>query len=383
MPIIGLMGFEFESANKGCEALSYSFLSVLNSMYRSGNLQIYDFSNQGIGLIQETYPDVRIKQVNLKIKDPKLSMIRALIECDIVYDVTMGDSFSDIYSKDVCLSDMRFKTMAEIFAKKYILLPQTYGPFSDATVLKKAKQILRKADAIFYRDEMSRDYLEEACQIKAGILVTDLAFLLPFKKNKYRLDLGKFKLGINVSGLLWRGGFTENNQFNLQLDYQKYIRLLIEHYSRDKDEIEIYLIPHVIDMARNAHDDDYRVCKQLCSEYTSIQLSPVFRNAVDAKSYISNLDCFIGARMHSTVASISSGVATIPVSYSRKFEGLYDSIEYPYIIHAKSMTTEQAYKKTMDYVKNHKTLLNSGYKSIELVKRKLDVLLEWMNNNGN
>lgn len=26
---IGLMGFEFESANKGCEALVYSFLSII------------------------------------------------------------------------------------------------------------------------------------------------------------------------------------------------------------------------------------------------------------------------------------------------------------------------------------------------------------------
>ena len=30
---IGLMGFEFSSANKGCEALSYSFVEILIKLF--------------------------------------------------------------------------------------------------------------------------------------------------------------------------------------------------------------------------------------------------------------------------------------------------------------------------------------------------------------
>ena len=33
--------------------------------------------------------------------------------------------------------------------------------------------------------------------------------------------------------------------------------------------------------------------------------------------------------MHATIGAISSGVATIPFSYSRKFEGLFGNLEYP------------------------------------------------------
>ena len=30
----------------------------------------------------------------------------------------------------------------------------------------------------------------------------------------------KFKIGINISGLLWSGGYTMNNQFDLSVDYK-------------------------------------------------------------------------------------------------------------------------------------------------------------------
>ena len=70
-------------------------------------------------------------------------------------------------------------------------------------------------------------------------------------------------------------------------------------------------------------------------------MAPAFENPIQAKSYISNMDCFIGSRMHSTIASISSGVPTLPVSYSRKFEGLFETLEYPYIIHWNNSRLEE------------------------------------------
>lgn len=373
--VIGLMGFEFESANKGCEALSYSFLSILLQVNNTEDLLIYDFSNQGVGQIKYIYPELNVRHIFLKIKDLSLSMIRALRKCDCVFDITMGDSFSDIYSKEVCLSDMRFKKMAQIFAKRYILLPQTYGPFNDPKVLKKAKKILDRATEIYCRDEMSKKYLSEVCRNDRSQLTTDVAFLLPYNKELYKFDSKKYRLGINVSGLLWRGGFTENNQFDLTMDYQKYIKSLLSHYVGDAS-VQIYLIPHVIDMLEEAHDDDYKVCLQLLDEFVGVEIAPKFLTPMEAKSFISNMDCFIGARMHSTVAAISSGVATIPVSYSRKFEGLYSSINYPYIINGKKMNTDEAYESTIEYINKATTLKIDGEKSILLTKSKLSVFID-------
>lgn len=46
--------------------------------------------------------------------------------------------------------------------------------------------------------------------------------------------------------------------------------------------------------------------------------------------------------MHACIAAISSGVATVPVAYSRKFEGLLGALGYGWTVDGKSATTQQA-----------------------------------------
>ena len=56
--------------------------------------------------------------------------------------------------------------------------------------------------------------------------------------------------------------------------------------------------------------------------------------------------------MHATIAAFSSGTAVIPVSYSRKFEGLYETAGYPYLIDCTKMNEEEALERTMAYIAN-------------------------------
>jgi colanic acid/amylovoran biosynthesis protein len=61
-------------------------------------------------------------------------------------------------------------------------------------------------------------------------------------------------------------------------------------------------------------------------------LAPFFLNPIFAKNYIAGLDFFAGARMHSTIAAFSSGIAVFPMAYSRKFNGLFiDTLDYKYM----------------------------------------------------
>ena len=68
------------------------------------------------------------------------------------------------------------------------------------------------------------------------------------------------------------------------------------------------------------------------------------------------MDIFIGARMHATVAAFSSGVATIPTAYSRKFAGLYSNLGYPYTIDLVENNTEENIKRTIQYIREYKHL---------------------------
>lgn len=372
---IGLMGFEFCSPNKGCEALTYSILSILSELESiNNNLTIYNFSGTGLGSIPKFFKKINFIEIPPKLKDIKFKFIRAILKCDVILDVTMGDSFSDIYSEDYFKSLMKHKKIIELLNKKYILLPQTYGPFNSKSSEKIARKVLKKASKIYCRDRLSQELLENKFNIRDSILTSDLAFILPFNKMR-KLENNKIKIGINISGLLYKGGFINDNQFGLKINYKEYIERLINYYGK-KENYEIHLIPHVIDESENSYDDDYKVCKSIQIKHPECILAPAFINPIEAKSYISNMNYFIGSRMHSTIAAFSSGVVTIPVSYSRKFEGLFNSLNYSYVINAKIEDTDSAYLKTIKYLDNSKKLEISQIKSLKLIEDKKKIFIE-------
>ena len=120
--------------------------------------------------------------------------------------------------------------------------------------------------------------------------------------------------------------------------------------------MQLHLIPHVIYDTEGV-DDDYSVCSSISEKYSNVKLAPKFESAIEAKSYISSMDLFSGARMHSTIGATSSGVPVIPIAYSRKFNGLFDTLNYPYYIDAKAdITIDEAINKFMHYKDNIREL---------------------------
>lgn len=364
---IGLMGFEFSSANKGCEALVYSFLDIIKGVLTTSDI-VYNFSGTELGYVPEYFDGINFINVYPKLKDFKFKYIRFLKECDIVFDVTMGDSFSDIYSKKYYNYLIIHKKISQLLCKKYILLPQTYGPFKEMGSAEKAIKVFRNSAKIYCRDEISQKLLSDKFNITNSELVSDMAFVLPYDKKMYDFS-DKEKIGINVSGLLYKGGFNEANQFDLSLNYKKLMDKILSTLST---RYEVHLIPHVIDLKEDAYDDDYKICKILQEKYPETILAPAFNTPIEAKSYISNMKIFVGSRMHSTIAAFSSGVVTIPISYSRKFEGLFNSLSYEYVINGKEESTESAYFKILQYIENFDKLRNIQERSLKIIKEKND-----------
>ena len=57
--IIGLFGFDFISSNKGCEALTYTFLSMMERICDEKKLYVYNFTyNITLGRIPEQFPEI-------------------------------------------------------------------------------------------------------------------------------------------------------------------------------------------------------------------------------------------------------------------------------------------------------------------------------------
>lgn len=365
---IGLLGFSTHEANKGCEALTYSFINILKNCLKD-NLDIhFFFCGNELGELPKEFPGTQFTIENVRFKDWKLSAFRALKKCDVVFDVTCGDGFSDIYLRRQVMTTTRTKLFVEMVHTPLVLLPQTYGPFNDKELEKMAGKAIRRAAKVYSRDQVSSDYVKKIAN-RDAFTTTDIAFALPFRKKR-GLDESKTQIGINISGLLWRGGFVEENQFGLKFSYQDYVQRVLLELEKD-NQYEVHLIPHVIESETDCLDGDAAVCEQLANEH-NVHFSGRFKTPVEAKNYIAAMDFFTGARMHSTIAALSAGVPVLPFSYSRKFEGLFGSLEYPWVLSAKTIELDQAVAQTLKAIENRSVIEKDVKKSMNIVQSELD-----------
>lgn len=344
---IGLLGFTFANANKGCEALTYSFLYTIQRLFSDSVEVCYYSYSDDFGAVKKYFPSMTFSNYKLSRKKILTNLKSSFDSCDLVFDISFGDGFADIYNPKGVFWNTLIKQIANKSKAKLVLLPQTYGPFNSKLLEMQAADAIKHAELVLSRDALSSKYVNQI----SGVLpktVTDLAFSLPYSEPQ-KNDDGILRVGLNVSGLLWKGGFYKENQFGLTVNYQKYIQSLIEKLLARPDT-EIHLIPHVIETIPGSNDGDLFVNDLLTAKYPNLIKAPAFKDPIETKDYIAKMDIVTAARMHATVDSFSAGVPVIPFAYSRKFEGLYGSLGYDYIVDGCRETTETAVEKTMAFI---------------------------------
>lgn len=265
-------------------------------------------------------------------------ILNAIFTSDIIAPIAGGDSFSDIYGFGSLMYVTLPKLLCILLNKKIVLMPQTYGPFNKWISKIIAKYILKKSNNIYARDEISIKKFKDLVPNKKKIdFCYDVAFILHPKKMpdiNYSIlekekNNSKIIIGLNISGLLYIGGYNQKNMFKLSIEYKKFIYTLIE-YILSKENICLLLVPHVF--GADSHiESDFTVCKKIFNELKAtcndklIFFNHDF-NQNEIKYLIGYCDLFIGSRMHSCIAALSQEIPTIGLAYSRKFAGVFDSI---------------------------------------------------------
>lgn len=387
---IGLVGVDLDSPNKGCEALAYAALELLNKIASSHN-EVYnifvirkfpmkDYIRSGFSMDsvekqfvpKYNYTNLVIKSLLIHHIKDEMFYNRKISEMNFVIDFTGGDSFSDIYGKDRFYSRTRFKEKIIRHKIPLILGSQTVGPFMNEKVANYAGKIINLSSEVFVRDQLSYDCVKKVSG-RDAILTTDVAFSLPFEKRKNDIR-NIVKVGLNVSGLLWNGGYSQDNQFELTVDYKEYCRKLLACLLNDG--YEVHIIPHAFKRDLTDVDNDLVPAILLHDEFPKTVLAPYFDSCIEAKSYIAQMDVFSGARMHSTIGAFSSGVPVVPFSYSRKFEGLFNSLEYPFVLNARKMETNECVTQTITWIKQYNLLKDGMQKGKELINVKTDAFIK-------
>ena len=355
---IGLLWHSANSGNLGVGALTVSNLALARQAAAEAGLsprfRILGFVDPGAPPYVVD-PDVELLPLNAKAMLPGGRYWRGLADLDCVLDIGGGDSFADIYGAKRFGFLWLSKAMAIARGVPLLLSPQTIGPFTRQPQRMLAAAALTRAELVMARDPMSLDAARGMAPRARVVQAVDVAFALPFEPRKKRRS-ETTEVGINVSGLLFNGGYSGANEFGLQVDYPAYTRRLIAALLQ-RPGTSVQLICHVNSDAL-PQDDDRRVADRLAAEFPGVVRVADFPSPSAAKSYISGLDFLIAARMHACIAAFSSGVPVVPVAYSRKFTGLFEGVlGYRHLVPVTGLDTDQAVAFTLDRLDQRPQLL--------------------------
>lgn len=370
--VVGLLWHSIASGNLGVMALTLSQIAIVrNAAELAGvvvQIKVFGWRLDGAVSAPSSCEGIEYFGVDARsLLSPHSQVREQLARCQIVLDVGEGDSFSDIYGLKRLLYMSISKYIAGGGGRKLVLSPQTIGPFGTGISRGLAALGIRRASRVFARDPLSKGWLDKnRCSDKSDEAI-DMAFRLPFQKAT--AERTHARIGLNVSGLLYSGGYGGKNSLGLTVDYAALTHRLIE-WGLALPNTELWLVPHVL--SRDiAEEDDFEVSKQLAAKYPKLRIAGPFHDPSEAKSFMSGLDFFAGGRMHACIGAFSAGVPVVPIAYSRKFNGLFQSLEYGVLADCRKLTTEAAFEVVRDAYSERKHHAEAVVRGVRIANEKL------------
>jgi polysaccharide pyruvyl transferase WcaK-like protein len=372
-PRILLLGIGLETGNLGLGALAHGTLASIYHAYPDATVSLLDY-----GIRPQCYHlEVSGKKVTIELVNLRFSWrfflrnniftllsgacvarllpssfrarilcrngwLRKVAEADIALAISGGDSFSDIYGMRRLLYVSLPQFLVLALSKPLVLLPQTYGPFESRRSRILAGAILKRASRIFARDRTSLD-------VALGMLSTsattaefsfDMGFALePLPPPPSMLgpiaslDPARPIVGLNVSGLLYMGGYSQDNMFGLKIPYAQLLTEIVRSLVSGFD-CQFLLIPHVFG---DSPENDVSACRRFRGELSEdLRARVVLMDGVwdqsQIKYVIGKCHFFIGSRMHACIAALSQSVPAVGLAYSMKFEGVFRSVGVPQLV---------------------------------------------------
>ncbi len=370
---IGLLWHSANSGNLGVGALTVSNIAIVTALLKESGCEPH-FTILGARDPEPNYvvgDNISVFGIDGRAMVSPSGYWATIGALDCVLDIGAGDSFTDIYPAKRFLYLWSTKMIAVLRGKPLLFSPQTIGPFTKTPWKQMAGFAMRRAFSVVARDPMSFEAIANLAAGTRRAKAVDVAFALPFTPATPRKAGAPIKIGINVSGLLYNGGYSGKNEFGLSYNYRDFTHGLLDRLTK-QDGVEVHLISHVV-TDQMPEDDDSRVADTLAATYPGVVRAADFASPSDAKSYIANLDLLIAGRMHACIAAISSGVPVIPVSYSRKFAGLFQGVlDYPFGINPDAGSTDDAIAYVMDCANDRTKMQTAVTASLKHVDAGLD-----------
>lgn len=317
--------------NKGGPAILSSFMSLLRLhidplrvVVESANLErdLPWQNHYGVDLVPRPEPAGKAKLPSYFRQ--RLSMYRGK---DLVIDMH-GVKFAGpkrISTNLVAASTILLPRLRGIPAVSFT---QTYGPFVNTATRVAARIALGSANLLFAREPESVNILKSIGLGKKCQLFPDVAMVLPaadFDETRCSAEVKSFVsdsepyVGISLSSKVIR----EEKQQGITPRYESLMTEFIR-WVLDQD-YRVLLVPHTY-QPHKPSDNDLGLALRVL-ENLSISSEPCLVVQDDLppdelKTLISRCYVFVGSRYHSLVAALSTGVPSLSVGWSHKYDGL-------------------------------------------------------------
>jgi len=370
----GILGATLETTNMGVGALAAGAVRCVLTAYPQADIFFVDYAKiPSVQTLRIDDREIQIPVINMRFSKKfylanniaflllialclkfvpfkrwrlwiisKNSCLNEIQQMNVMASIAGGDSFSDIYGMERFLYVSLPQVLVHLLGKKLILLPQTLGPFRGTLSRTVARYILSRADRVYSRDYRGlselRTLLGNARATSKFAFCYDVGFVLdPVAPDCIDfvglISLGEPNrnlVGVNISGLLYMGGYTRDNMFGLRANYKEVILALIEFLINKKDA-DVLLVPHVFGTGENSEADTAAcavIYEQLKGKYPGrLGLLRGQYNQNHIKYVIGKCEFFVGSRMHACIAAVSQGVPAVSVAYSDKFRGVMETLE--------------------------------------------------------
>ncbi len=348
--------------NKGCEALARSTIDIVKRYLKPEHIDlISEYPESDQANFANEYPEVTIHashthvlekyssawwqhkwNINVQQKlHPGLPMYytrqhQALYQKADVIISTGGDTFSDDYGAPL-------EVFGELYQARQVgaftmIWAASIGPFKNSKMARHWANALQQIHLIGVRENKTLDYLREYGVSDNVIRVADPAFLLPRHPVAIKKPQSTRIVGLGMSGLVSRYGATQQQYIEASTQFAQ--QLL------EDSNTEVWLVAHVIVEGHNDADICRTVAQRLNNPARVKLIEPSY-NACQVKYAIAQCDYFIGARTHSTIASLSSGIPTLSIGYSVKAVGINEDLfgHTDYVLPIQEVSVESLMQK--------------------------------------
>lgn len=279
-----------------------------------------------------------------------------------------GDNYSLDYGVPKLFTDLDDIAIQE--GKPIILWGASVGPFSAMPNYERyMNDHLQRVTGIFARESATIEYLESIGVSRNIYSVADPAFLMdPVKPvgigNEFPTD--EKAIGLNFSPLMAK--------YVTQGDLNEWVKMAAQIILGviETTEMSVYLIPHVV----SPHSDDHafmqKAAAQISGKGGSFTLIPPKYTAAETKWIISKMALFAGARTHSTIAALSSGVPTLSFAYSIKARGINRDLfgHESYLLNPDCLATNAVTQVIQSMLDNSTTIGRELNEKIPLIQKK-------------